>query len=77
MDVEFEIPRVRVQLVDDRRVHPLGQRLGPAQVGRDEDEAVGARQVRPGEGIGVAGRRVGDGRRFGLRLVEQGQRAAA
>ena len=70
VDVERGIAPVRVQFVADRWIDPFGQGLGAAQMRRDEDDSVRARQPRLGEIVRVAGRRVRDGRMFGLRLIK-------
>ena len=59
VDVQLASTTVGSRLVDDRRVHPLGQGLGAGEVRGDEDHAVGAwrpwpRPRRPGRRPGSA-----------------------
>lgn len=44
-------------------------------MGRDEHAGVGREQCRSGQVVDVAGRRVRDGRVFGLALIKHGERA--
>ena len=77
VDVQLELAPIRVGLVDDRRIDPLGEHARARQVRRLEDHRVGRRELCRGEIDRIAGRSLRDRRSLRLRLVEERQRAAA
>ena len=77
VQVQFRIPLGRIGFVQDRPVHPLGQRAVPADVRGQQHDSVGGGQIELGEVGPVTRRARRDGRVLGLLLVEHRQRTAA
>src|SRR5699024_8134625 len=73
VQVEFGVALVRVVLVDDGGVHPLGECAVPRDVRGQQHDTVRGLEFQRGQVEGVPGRSVGDGGFLGLLLVVQRQ----
>src|SRR5699024_1542042 len=76
VQVEFGVALVRVVLVDDGGVHPLGECAVSRDVRGQQHDTVRGLELQRGHVEGVPGRGVGDGGFLGLLLVVQRQGTA-